>query len=68
MHTFLDFVIGFCESIFFFGLMDNLFSNLPLGLAVEPIPADQIDPECPVRYRLRPFLESPPESGDQPVE
>ncbi len=63
MRVFLEFFVNFCENVFFFGLMDNIATNLPLGLAVEPLPADQIDPECPVHYRLTPFLESPPEGG-----
>jgi hypothetical protein len=66
MRAFLDFIIGFCETVFFFGLMDDLSPNLPLRLAVEPVPVHEIDPERPVRYRLTALLPSSEQSAEQP--
>lgn len=52
MYAFVEFLIDFCENVFFFGLMDNVSINVPFGLVVEAIPSCEIDPECPVRYRI----------------
>jgi len=54
MHTFLDFVVVFFEYVFFFALLDNIAMNIPLEAT--PIPEAQIDPECPIHYRLTPLL------------
>lgn len=55
MQDFLSFVVEFCESVFFFGLIDNLPANLPFRLDVQAVPEDEIDRECPVAYRLRAY-------------
>jgi len=52
MREFLGFAVDFCEHVFFFGLTDNILVTLPHEFSVEPIPRDQIDLECPVRYRF----------------
>ncbi len=56
MHFFIQFLIEFCESVFFFGLLDNIAPNFSLGFQVEQLADDRIDPECPVRFRLQPLL------------
>ncbi len=58
MRDFLGFAVDFCEHVFFFGLTDNILVDLPFEFSIEPIPHDQIDLECPVRYRLS-FSQAP---------
>lgn len=60
MRAFLEFLIVFCEDVFFFGLKDNIAPDFPLGFEVVPVQDRDIDPECPVRYRVRPLLGAPP--------
>jgi hypothetical protein len=57
MHTFLDFVIAFFECVFFFGLLNDIVLNIPLE--ARPVAESDIDPECPVRYRLTPIFGGP---------
>jgi len=54
MHVFIQFLIEFCEHVFFFGLMDNIAPNFPIGFLVEQLPENEIDAECPIRYRIMP--------------
>ncbi|MGA2853285.1 MAG: hypothetical protein ABSE90_04020 [Verrucomicrobiota bacterium] len=54
MEFFMRFIIDLCENIFFFGLMDNIGPNLPIGFQVQELAEEQIDAECPIRYRLTP--------------
>jgi hypothetical protein len=56
MHFFIQFLIEFCENVFFVGLLDNIAPNFSLGFQVEQLADDKIDPECPVRFRLQPLL------------
>ena len=54
MRIFLDFVVDLFENVFFFGLLDNIAISIPLE--VKTIPDPEIDPECPIHYRLTMFL------------
>ncbi|MDR3378270.1 MAG: hypothetical protein P4M10_06255 [Verrucomicrobiae bacterium] len=56
MEFFLQFVIEFCENIFFHGLRDNIAPGFQIRFQVEEIPDGKIDAECPIRYRLVPLL------------
>lgn len=56
MREFTELLIGFCENVFFFGLLDNIAPNFQIGFEVKLVPETEIDPECPVRYRLQPML------------
>jgi len=57
MHFFIQFLIEFCENVFFFGLLDNIAPNFSIGFQVEQLADDKVDPECPIRFRLKPLLE-----------
>ena len=50
IRFFLDFLICFCENVFFHGLLDNIAINFPFE--VVQVPDSKVDPECPVLYRL----------------
>lgn len=52
----LEILVELCEHVFFFGLLDNIAPNFRIGFEVEPVPDTEIDPECPIRYRLKPKL------------
>ncbi len=54
MHTFLDFVVVFFESVFLSGLLDNIAINIPIE--AKSVEESAIDPECPVHYRVMPVL------------
>jgi hypothetical protein len=56
MQFFNQFVIEFCENVFFFGLLENIAPNFQIRFQVEQIADDKVDPECPIRYRLTPLL------------
>jgi hypothetical protein len=58
MSYFLDFLVCFCEAVFFHCLMDNLAVKIPLQ--VVPMPESKIDLECPIRYRIEPVLSQRP--------
>ena len=65
MRIFLDFVVVFFEYVFFFGLLDNIAVSIPLEM--QPIPDAQVDPECPVHYRLTPLLGQAPNPQQVPT-
>jgi hypothetical protein len=56
MNLFLDFVVVFFECVFFFGLLDNIALNIPLE--AKRVAEGDIDPECPILYRVTPSLGS----------
>jgi hypothetical protein len=56
MQFFIQFIIEFCEHVFFFGLIDNIAPNFPIKFQVEPLPDAEIDVECPIRFRLKPLF------------
>ena len=43
MHFFIQFLIEFCEHVFFFGLMDNIAPNFPIRFQIEQLPDTEID-------------------------
>jgi hypothetical protein len=56
MQFFNQFVIEFCENVFFFGLLENIAPGFQIRFQVEQIADDKVDLDCPIRYRLTPFL------------
>lgn len=57
MEFFIQFIVEFYESVFFFGLMKNIAPNFPIGFQVEQLSEAEIDAECPIHYRLKPQLQ-----------
>jgi hypothetical protein len=58
MNYFLDFLLCFCEAVFFHCLIDNIAVKIPFQ--VVPMPESKIDPECPVHYRVEPVFAQGP--------
>jgi len=56
MEFFVRFVVELSETVFFFGLLDNIAPNFQIGFQVEQVAEAEIDPECPIRYALLPRL------------
>lgn len=56
MEVFIQLIIELCEHVFYFGLLENIAPNFNIRFQVEQLPDAEIDPECPIKLRLKPIL------------
>jgi hypothetical protein len=57
MKAIVDFLLGATEAVFLYCVMDNISSSFPF--IVREIPENSLDPKCPIKYRIEPYIVMP---------
>jgi hypothetical protein len=57
----VDFLVNAVESTFLYCLMDNLDSSFPF--IVRSIDDSALDPQCPIKYRVEPYIAIPQDNS-----